>query len=192
VSVNRYAFTASDLALPSGVDKPVIIGEFHFGALDRGLPHTGLRSVGSQKQRARLFADYVRQALAHPQIVGAHWFQLSDQVYTGRSGDGENYQIGFVDIVDRPYPEMVAASRALGDGLYEYRTNGRPIATPGDAGVADATAPSYDAGAGGSPSTGGAGHRAIHQTLQTRGRQPLPRRSARTHPSAISAASAPR
>jgi hypothetical protein len=161
VGINRYAFTASDFALPSGVDKPVIIGEFHFGALDRGLPHTGLRSVGSQKQRARAFADYVRQALAHPQIVGAHWFQLSDQVYTGRS-DGENYQIGFVDIVDRPYPEMVDASRTIGSGLYEYRTIGKPFASPADAGGdasgVDAAVPAD--GAGGGTSNGGAGGQA--------------------------------
>ena len=160
VGVNRYSFVVSDFALPSGIDKPVIIGEFHFGALDRGLAHTGLRSVGSQRQRARVFADYVRQALAHPQIVGAQWFQLSDQMYTGHSGDGENYQIGFVDIVDRPYPEMVEAARAVGDGLYDYRMNGRPIATPGrDAGAADAATPAYDAGAGGSTASGGAGGR---------------------------------
>jgi hypothetical protein len=101
----------------------MIIGEFHFGALDRGLPHTGLRSVINQEQRARAYTYYFRQALEHDRIVGAHWFQYSDQVVTGRF-DGENYQIGFVDIVDRPYPEMVAASRKLGEYFYDYRLTG--------------------------------------------------------------------
>ena len=36
--------------------------------------------------------------------------------------DGENYQIGFVDIVDRPSPDMIEASRKMGDTpLYRYR-----------------------------------------------------------------------
>ena len=107
--------------LPAGsVDKPIIIGEFHFGALDRGLLHTGLRAVSNQRQRALAYADYVRQALENDRIVGAHWFQHTDQMVTGR-GDGENYQIGFVDIVDRPYTEMISASRKLAETLHEHR-----------------------------------------------------------------------
>ena len=43
---------------------------------------------------------------------------------TGR-GAGENYQIGFVDICDTPYPEIVAASREVGYGMYEYRSGGK-------------------------------------------------------------------
>lgn len=123
VSINRYDYTVSGFNLPEGIDKPVIVGEFHFGALDRGLPHTGLRSVLNQKQRASVYTNYINQALESPLFVGAHWFQYSDQVYTGRS-DGENYQIGFIDICDRPYPEIVAASRKIGTYLYTYRLSG--------------------------------------------------------------------
>jgi len=124
VSMNRYRFAVVHEDLPEGsLDKPMIIGEFHFGALDRGLLHTGLRSVVNQRQRALAYTDYVRQALENDRIVGAHWFQHTDQLVTGR-GDGENYQIGFVDIVDRPYPEMIAASRELATYLYKYRTTG--------------------------------------------------------------------
>lgn len=121
VSMNRYQLAIVQEDLPSGsVDKPMIIGEFHFGALDRGLLHTGLKGVSNQQQRATAYTDYVRQALENDRIVGAHWFQLTDQLVTGR-GDGECYQIGFLDIVDRPYPEMVEASRKLGEYLYQYR-----------------------------------------------------------------------
>jgi hypothetical protein len=123
ISINRYDYTITGFTLPQGTDKPVIVGEFHFGALDRGLPHTGLRSVLNQKQRARVYTNYVNQALENPSFVGTHWFQYSDQVYTGR-GDGENYQIGFIDICDRPYPELVAASRKIGSYLYSYRLTG--------------------------------------------------------------------
>jgi len=129
VSINRYDYTVSDFSLPQGIDMPVIIGEFHFGALDRGLPHTGLRSVLNQKQRAAVYRNYINQALESPMFVGAHWFQFSDQVCTGRS-DGENYQIGFVDICDRPYPEMVAAARQFGSYIYSRRSSGSLTAAP--------------------------------------------------------------
>ena len=42
------------------------------------------------------YGHYVSEALEHPAVVGTHWFQYRDQMVTGR-GDGENYQIGFVD-----------------------------------------------------------------------------------------------
>jgi len=120
IGVNRYRFAPDDLAMPEGVDKPLLVGEFHFGALDHGLPHTGLRSVSSQEQRAAAYRLYVREALRHPHIVGTHWFQYADQCVTGRF-DGENYQIGFVDITDTPYAETVAACREVGATLYRTR-----------------------------------------------------------------------
>jgi len=99
---------------------PIIIGEFHFGALDRGLFHHGLKRAADQQDRADKYAEYVRGAIRNPYIVGTHWFQYQDQATTGR-GDGENYQIGFVDIADTPYPETIAASRDIGRTMYEYR-----------------------------------------------------------------------
>jgi len=122
VSFNRYRFTAADLRLLPGDDKPILVGEWHFGALDRGMLHTGLRSVGSQAERGRAYSFYLRGALANPAVVGAHWFQYHDQCTTGRF-DGENYQIGFLDICDTPYPETIAASRSAGFPLYRARLN---------------------------------------------------------------------
>ncbi|MGC9998576.1 MAG: hypothetical protein ABSE21_00620 [Bryobacteraceae bacterium] len=121
VGFNLYRFTVEDLVLPVGVDKPVIIGEFHIGALDRGLLHTGLRSVIDQNQRAEAYRLYVTSALENPAIVGAHWFKLYDEPTTGRY-DGENYQIGFLDGCDTPYPETVAAVREIGYKLYSIRS----------------------------------------------------------------------
>lgn len=123
VSFNRYRFSAGELALPAGVDKPVLIGEFHMGALDRGMPHTGLRSVADQGQRAAGYAYYIRSALANPAVVGAHWFSYADQPFTGRD-DGENFQIGWIDVADSPYPEMVKAAREVNYGMYDYRASG--------------------------------------------------------------------
>jgi hypothetical protein len=117
ISFNHYRYTAEQLAPVSGTDAPIIIGEYHFGALDRGPFHTGLRSVADQAQRAEVYKLFVRSALANPYVVGAHWFAWQDEPTTGRN-DGENYQIGFVDTADNPYPEIVGAAREVGSELY--------------------------------------------------------------------------
>jgi len=124
VSYNRYEYSVEEHRLPSDIDKPVIIGEFHFGALDRGMFHPGLKITANQQDRAAKYKNYVTGALRNPYIVGTHWFQYKDQATTGR-GDGENYQIGFVDICDRPYPEIVQASREVGYNMYDYRLKGK-------------------------------------------------------------------
>jgi hypothetical protein len=121
VSYNRYTYSVEDLQLPAGsVDKPIIIGEFHFGALDRGMFHTGLRKAQDQIERAGHYKSYVLGALRNPAIIGTHWFQYRDQATTGR-GDGENYQIGFVDVCDKPYYEIVHAAAEIGEKMYQYR-----------------------------------------------------------------------
>jgi len=125
ISYNLYRRSVADFRLPGGIDKPVIVGEFHFGALDRGLFHTGLVPTANQGARARAYADYVTGALRNPQIVGTHWFQYGDQATTGR-GDGENYQIGFLDVCDTPYAETVQACREVGWSLYETRLAASP------------------------------------------------------------------
>lgn len=120
VTYNRYERSVAGFTLPQDLDRPVLIGEFHFGALDRGLFHTGLVPTKDQADRAAHYKAYVQGALRNPAIVGTHWFQYKDQATTGR-GDGENYQIGFLDICDTPYPELREVCRDVGYGLYEYR-----------------------------------------------------------------------
>ncbi len=120
IGYNLYETDVRNFRLPPGLDRPVIIGEFHFGALDRGMFHTGLRPTASQQARADAYRSYVTGALNNPCLVGTHWFQYSDQATTGR-GDGENYQIGLVDICDRPYPETIQAVREVGAQMYRTR-----------------------------------------------------------------------
>lgn len=120
ISFNKYTFRVDDFKLPAGIDMPAVIGEFHFGALDRGMFHTGLRQTANQDERANAYRSYVEGALDNPCLVGTHWFQFGDQATTGR-GDGENYQIGFLDICDTPYTETIAACRQVGYKLYERR-----------------------------------------------------------------------
>ncbi|MGI6402551.1 MAG: beta-galactosidase [Thermoguttaceae bacterium] len=120
VSYNFYRTSIEDFKPVEGPDKPVIIGEFHFGALDRGLFHTGLGPRANQDDRANAYKNYVVGALKNPWIIGTHWFQYQDQATTGRF-DGENYQIGLIDVCDRPYKETIAAVREVGYQLYDLR-----------------------------------------------------------------------
>ena len=57
------------------VDKPIIIGEFHFGALDTGMFHYSLLPADDQAERAKLYREYHEATLRNPRYVGAHWFQ---------------------------------------------------------------------------------------------------------------------
>ena len=119
VSYNLYRRSVADFQFNGSADVPLIIGEFHFGALDRGMFHTGLVPVADQAARAQAYKDYVLGALAHSQFVGCHWFQYQDEPVTGRVFDEENYQIGFVDVCDTPYRETIEACRAAGAALYQ-------------------------------------------------------------------------
>lgn len=106
----------------TALDKPVIIGEFHFGATDRGLFHPGISATRTQAERAAAYTHYITTAAKCPAIVGAHWFQFIDEPLTGRWHDGENYNIGFVDVTDTPYPELVAAATAANGEIYGLRS----------------------------------------------------------------------
>ena len=120
VSYNIYRESIADWRLPQGLDAPVMIGEFHFGATDRGPFGTGVCQATDQNDRAAKMKAYVASALANPQMVGVHWHQFSDQATTGRF-DGEYLQVGLTDICDTPYPIMRQALREVGYTLYETR-----------------------------------------------------------------------
>jgi hypothetical protein len=101
-------------------DKPVLIGEFHFGALDRGMFHEGLGPVANQEERGVEYARYIQTALDQPWCVGAHWFTYGDEPLTGRF-DGENYNIGFVNVTDTPYVELVRHATEINFAVYQKR-----------------------------------------------------------------------
>ncbi|WP_442510467.1 beta-agarase [Novipirellula sp. SH528] len=120
VSFNRYLYDVENLGLPQGEDKPLLIGEFHFGAMDRGMFHPSKVPAKNQQHRAECYKNYVSGALRNPLLVGTHWFEYTSEPTAGR-GDGENYQVGFVDCCDTPYVEIVEAAREIGNQMYESR-----------------------------------------------------------------------
>ena len=124
VSHNFYRYTIEDYDQPEGIDKPMIVGEFHFGTRDRGLFHHSLIEVKNQEERGKAYEAYVRSALEHPNIVGTHWHQFADQATTGRF-DGENFNVGFTDICDRPYYETINSIRKVGYDMYNIRYNAK-------------------------------------------------------------------
>lgn len=124
VSVNVYDLRAFD-AIWHSLDRPVIIGEWHFGAYDRGMLFEGiaLPRTYTQRQRADAYVAYMREILSVPEIVGAHWYEYVDQPLVGRQ-DGENGQIGFVTITDIPHYELVEAARDINHSVYRLRLSG--------------------------------------------------------------------
>jgi hypothetical protein len=97
---------------------PVMVGEWHFGAHDVGLPASGIGHVPTQEDRGRAYRVYVEDAAAKPWCVGVHYFILYDQSALGRF-DGECYNIGFYDVCNRPYEPLCRAARASHERLYD-------------------------------------------------------------------------
>jgi hypothetical protein len=107
------------------LNMPTLIGEWHFGALDVGLPASGLVHVRNQADRGRAYRVYLEDAAANPNCVGAHWFTLYDESALGRF-DGENWNIGFLDVCNRPYEELCTAAIASHERLYRVAAGQAP------------------------------------------------------------------
>ena len=120
MSFNKYEYSIENFKLPKGIDKPVMIGEFHFGATDRGSFHIGVKKARNQSERGQMYQNYIQGALKHPNIIGAHWFQYIDEPNTGRF-DGENYNVGFIDITDNPFDEVIEKVKETTYSMYEFR-----------------------------------------------------------------------
>jgi hypothetical protein len=92
-------------------DAPVLISEFFFAADENrsGNVNNGhLMHVATQAEREVGAAAAVRNFAAFPNIAGIHWFQYYDEPSGGR-GDGENFNMGLVDIHNRPYEGLMAS-----------------------------------------------------------------------------------
>jgi hypothetical protein len=119
-SVNIYDYAPSRKTLDriySIAQRPILIGEFHIGAPERGMAQ-GLVQAMNQEERGVGYRYYVEQCAADPNVVGAHWFEWVDEPAAGRN-DGENYNIGIIDVTDQPYPEMVAAAKLTHSRILE-------------------------------------------------------------------------
>lgn len=126
VSVNWYMWykqTMDDIApfldrWHALTGKPLLISEWAFELSDaRGLAARVL--CADPAERAAQSAAFAQRCLAHPAVVGMHWFQWLDEPCTGRDlADGERMGIGLVDVCDRPHRELVEALAAVNRAAY--------------------------------------------------------------------------
>ena len=110
-NVYREELSGAEWARFHALEKPALIGEFHFGSTDTGLFWPGLFDTAAEEARGPAYAHYLRSVLANPDIVGCHWFQFVDEPLTGRLLDGENGHMGYVSVADVPYAGLVSAAR---------------------------------------------------------------------------------
>jgi hypothetical protein len=126
-SMNSYGYEVNRQNVEAAyrvTQKPVLIGEFHFGTPGRGLA-AGLLQTKNQEERGVAYRYYVENAAANPALIGVHWFEWADEPNTGRM-DGENYNIGLVDVTDRPYEELIEAMKATHKRLLEVHSGKEP------------------------------------------------------------------
>ncbi|MGH7929014.1 MAG: hypothetical protein ACREQV_14590, partial [Candidatus Binatia bacterium] len=103
----RYFFDG--LAALTG--KPILVSEFFCAAMENrsGNKNAGhLLKVPTQTERALVVQQALQNFARCPYIIGTHWFQYYDEPTGGRA-DGEDYNMGLVDIHDQPYEEVVAS-----------------------------------------------------------------------------------
>jgi hypothetical protein len=102
------------------IGRPILFGEFQFGVPADGLGGS-LVQTASQEERGAAYRYYLEHATSHPAFIGAAWFYGVDEPVTG-GGDTENYNIGFVDVTDRPYPELIEAAKATHKRLFDIHS----------------------------------------------------------------------
>ncbi len=100
--------------------RPLMITEFHIGVPENGLG-SGLVQAENQTERGVAYRYFVEQGVSLPYCLGDHWFAWRDEPVLGRN-DGENYNIGFVDVTDRPYPELIDAVKATNHRLMDVHS----------------------------------------------------------------------
>ena len=144
LSFNCYDLRPDPKMMDYALEKsrlPMIIGEYHFGSVDRGQAQS-LWQVESQTERGVAYRYYTEQAYSHPGLIGTAYFQWCDQDMLGRF-DGENYNCGLVDETDRPYPQQVKAMMETAKHLYDIHrghtapTDRQPRNARGHGGVPD-------------------------------------------------------
>ncbi|MDR3698732.1 MAG: hypothetical protein P4L56_03795 [Candidatus Sulfopaludibacter sp.] len=126
-SLNAYDYAPNPARLQRISDAtglPMLIGEFHIGTPGRGMA-PGLRQARSEAERGVAYRYYVENAAAFPAMTGTHWFQWLDEPVTGRM-DGENYNIGMVDVTDIPYPGLLEGVVAAHRRLFEVHSGKEP------------------------------------------------------------------
>lgn len=131
VSVNYYTYPIEAGFLKQVHEwsggRPIILSEWHYSSADQGLG--AAKEVKDQKERGLGYRNYVEQSAALPFVVGSQWFIYGDQSITGRffeGFNGEGTNTGLIDVVDRPYEELVNAAGETNHRIYDVVTGKVP------------------------------------------------------------------
>ncbi|HEU0296747.1 MAG TPA: hypothetical protein VFR47_28680 [Anaerolineales bacterium] len=103
--------------------RPVLIGEFTAATPGRGLQGLfyNVHKVRDHRERATAYRYYVENAASSPYIIGSHWFQMVDNLPTGRPSDKERLNYGFINVIDLPYSDLVQAAQETHRRLYAVK-----------------------------------------------------------------------
>jgi hypothetical protein len=125
LSFNQYDNELTEFSYPGmkTFDKPYLISEFNFGALDSGKFYPGLNYASDQRNRGEKYKNFIESGLRDPSCVGAHWFMWGNSTTAGRSVVGENANCGLVSETDTPYYELINYIRKINYSLYQYRNS---------------------------------------------------------------------
>ena len=104
--------------------KPIVISEFYMCATENRSGNKNSSAafplVKTQTERAKAFSQNLKSLAALPYVIGAHWFQFTDEPEHGR-GDGENFNMGLIDTKGQPYKEITDAAKSLHTSTFPTR-----------------------------------------------------------------------
>jgi hypothetical protein len=132
--------------------KPVLVSEFFFAAAENGSGNRNetagnvhakpghLMTVPTQAERTWGAGNAMLSFARFPNVVGAHWFQYCDEPLGGRE-DGEDYNMGLVDISNRPYQELTLNFKDLNPVLESLHARSRLWSWSGQGERGDHSAP---------------------------------------------------
>jgi hypothetical protein len=122
------------------VQKPFMITEWSFPALDAGLPskHGAGQRVPTQKDKAFAFTSFQKYLFSVPFIVGSNYFMWVDQPALGISSTfPEDSNYGLVKETDEPHTLLTEAAKNINSYAYEiHRGNTTDFSVmPGKPGI---------------------------------------------------------
>ena len=119
-------------------DKPLVVTEWSFSALDSGRPclHGAGQRFFTQRERAEAVSLFARTMMGLPCMAGYVFFKWSDQPVCGRKNElSENTNYGLVTETDEPYPEVTRALADLQLNSAKWRRTPPPQPVPTSAGA---------------------------------------------------------
>ena len=120
--------------------RPMMITEWSFPALDSGLPckHGAGERFDTQAQKAQAYEIFQRMVLSLPFMVGSDYFMWVDEPALGISSTfPEDSNYGLVNEQDEPYPELTETATRVNGLAYDLHKTGMADVAAGEIRVTD-------------------------------------------------------